>query len=189
VLWTQSGRTNTPETARLALKRARELGLKHLVAASNTGYTLKEILDHKAEIWPDGALNLVGVTHHSGFREPGQDEMDAQVRGELGTQGVRLLTTTHLFGNVERAVTRKWGGLYPGGLISATLRMFGQGMKVCLEVATMALDAGLVPYGEEIVALGGTGQGADTAVVIRPAHSHSFFEGAVLEIICRPRGG
>ncbi|NLY83165.1 MAG: hypothetical protein GX084_00915, partial [Acholeplasmataceae bacterium] len=51
----------------------------------------------------------------------------------------------------------------------------------------MALDAGLIPYGREIIAVGGSGRGADTAVIIVPAHSNHFFDTRVKEIICKPR--
>jgi len=51
----------------------------------------------------------------------------------------------------------------------------------------MATDAGLVPAGQEIVAIAGTGSGADTAVVIRAANAQDFFDLRVLEIICKPR--
>jgi hypothetical protein len=36
------------------------------------------------------------------------------------------------------------------------------------------------------VALGGTGKGADTALVIQPAHSQIFFETRIREVICKP---
>lgn len=65
--------------------------------------------------------------------------------------------------------------------------MLGQGVKVCVEIAGMAADAGLVPYGEEIIAVAGSGTGADTALVITPAHSNNFFDTSVKEIICKPR--
>jgi hypothetical protein len=88
---------------------------------------------------------------------------------------------------VDRAVRLKFGGLYPAEIIAAALRMLGQGVKVCVEIAGMALDAGLIPYGEEIISVAGTGRGADTACVILPAHSNNFFETKVKEIICMPR--
>ena len=43
------------------------------------------------------------------------------------------------------------------------------------EIAVMALDAGLVPYDEEIICIGGTIQGADAAIVVKPAHANHFF--------------
>jgi len=67
-----------------------------------------------------------------------------------------------------------------------TLKFFGQGVKVSVEIAVMALDAGLIPYGEDIIAIGGTGRGADTAVVIRPAHAANIFDTYIAEVICKP---
>ncbi|HEY3316103.1 MAG TPA: pyruvate kinase alpha/beta domain-containing protein [Bacillota bacterium] len=182
--WEKVGPQNTRQTLELALARAKELGIKHLVVASNTGETFEPLLEMKAI---EAGINIVGVTHHVGFTGPGQDEMAKEARERLEARGVRLLTTTHLFANVERAITSKFGGLYPGGIIAQTLRTIGHGFKVCYEVAVMALDAGLIPYGEEIIAVGGTGRGADTALVLRPAHAKDFFDTACLEIVCKPR--
>ena len=81
----------------------------------------------------------------------------------------------------------QFGGLYPAEIIAQALRILGQGLKVCVEISTMSLDAGLIPYGEEVVAVAGTGSGADTAVVIATAHSNRFFDTKVKEIICKPR--
>jgi len=88
---------------------------------------------------------------------------------------------------LDRAVRNKFGGVYPSEIIAQTLRMLGQGVKVCVEVAGMALDAGLIPYGVDVVSVGGTGRGADSAIVIAPAHSNQFFDTKIREIICKPR--
>ena len=65
--------------------------------------------------------------------------------------------------------------------------MFSQGTKVAVEIAVMALDAGLIPFGEPVIAVGGSGRGADTAVVLTPAHAKAIFDTEILEIICKPR--
>ena len=98
-----------------------------------------------------------------------------------------MLTTTHLLAGVDRAVRNKFGGLYPAEIVAQSLRMLGQGVKVCVEISCMALDAGMTPYGKEIIAVAGSATGADTAVVIVPAHSNQFFDTKVKEIICKPR--
>jgi hypothetical protein len=64
--------------------------------------------------------------------------------------------------------------------------MFGQGLKVCIEISVMAADAGLVKAGEDLIALGGTDKGADAAAVICPAHSQEFFRTKIREVICKP---
>jgi hypothetical protein len=162
-----------------ALKRAKELGIKYIVVASNSGKTAENFLEKD--------IQVVCVTHHVGFSKPGESEMGPEMKQYLLQKGARVLTTTHLLAGVDRAVRLKFGGLYPAEIIAASLRMLGQGVKVCVEVAGMALDAGLIPYGEEIISVAGSGKGADTACVILPAHSNNFFDTVVKEIICMPR--
>ena len=177
------GPENTRLAADAAVSRLSALGLKDIVVASNTGVSAKQVL---ASLGSAGPVNLVVVTHHVGFREPGQDEMSPEVRAELAAAGVKVLTASHLFAGVERAVTKQFGGLSSGGVVSNTLRLFGEGAKVAVEIAVMALDAGLIPYGRDIMSLGGSGRGTDTALIVRPAHSPSFFDTRVVEIVCRP---
>ncbi|MDA8233862.1 MAG: hypothetical protein M0Z31_03465 [Clostridia bacterium] len=175
----QKGKASTDQAIALAIKKAGELGIKHIVVASNSGWTAEKLLNQGFEI--------VCVTHHVGFNGPGIDEMPSEMRRKLQEQGVKVLTTTHLFAGLDRAVRNKFGGVYPAEIMAQTLRMFGQGVKVGVEIAGMALDAGLIPYGEDVVAIGGTGEGADTAIVVRPAHSNKFFDTVIKEIICMPR--
>jgi len=51
----------------------------------------------------------------------------------------------------------------------------------------MAADAGLIPVDREVIAIGGTGRGADTALVIKPATASRFFNLEIREIIAKPR--
>jgi len=181
MLWNRAGNANTGPTLQAAVAAARERDLGHLVVASNTGDTIHQLLPLDVE-----GLHITCVTHQVGFKEPGEHEMTARVRADLAAQGVALLTTTHLFGGVDRTITKTFGGLYPPDTIANTLRMFGQGVKVAVEIAIMALDAGLIPYGCDVVAVGGTHRGADAACVVRPAHSTAAFDTKVVEIVCRP---
>lgn len=178
--WNKKGKTNTDATLAAALKRGRELNLKHLVLASSTGATAEKVLD--------SGFKVVCVTRHAGFSDPGEMGMDPAMRRKLQEKGVTVLTTTHLLAGVDRALRFKFQGLFPAEIIAASLRLLGEGLKVCVEISVMALDAGLIPYGEEIIAVAGTGGGADTACIILPAHSNYFFDTIVKEIICKPRG-
>ena len=71
--------------------------------------------------------------------------------------------------------------------MALTLRRLGQGIKVVCEITMEACDAGLVPEGEEILAIAGTGRGADTVAIMRSAASKRFLELKVLEILAKPR--
>lgn len=173
------GRDNTEAAIGLAVKRAQELGITTLVVASNSGGTAELCLGH--------GLEVVCVTHHVGYAGPGVDEMMPEKRAALAEKGVKILTTTHLFAGIDRALRIQAGGLYPGEIVGHTLRMFGQGVKVGVECSVMALDAGLIEYGKRVVALGGTGRGTDSAIVLTPEHSNQFFGTKIHEIICKPR--
>jgi len=177
--WPEKGKMNTDDTVKAVLEKVEELGIKHVVVASNTGATAEKFTGKGSEV--------VCVTHHVGFTGPGEDEMGREMRQKLQEQGVKLLTTTHLLAGVDRALRNKFEGVYPAEIVSSTLRLLGQGFKVAVEISVMALDAGLIPYGEEVIAVGGTGRGADAAIVVVPAHSSYFFDTKVKEIICMPR--
>jgi hypothetical protein len=180
--WERSGPDNTAATVDEALRAARERALGHIVVASCTGRTVREIL----ALEPAG-IAIVCVTHHVGFEGPGLDEMGDATREELAARGVKVLTTTHALAGVDRSLRLKFGGVSPPEILAGALRMFGQGVKVCAEVAIMALDAGLVPFGADVITIGGTGRGADTSCVVRPAHSNNVLDTRVVEILCRPR--
>jgi hypothetical protein len=132
-------------------------------------------------------IEIVSVAHQAGFREPGKCELPKETEEELIKKGVKVYTGTHFFGGLGRAVRLKFGGLEVEELAANTLRVFGQGVKVAVEIAIMAIDAGLIPCDKEIISIGGTGQGADTAIVCLPKHGKDFFAFEVREIICKPR--
>jgi hypothetical protein len=181
--WEKSGGENTEETLKIALERIEGSGIGDVVIASNSGETVKKFVEMSDN--PD--LHVVCVTHHVGFKEPGHDEMGNEMRKELDDLGVDVLTTTHVLAGVARSIKQEYGGLYPAEIMADALRILGQGVKVSVEISIMAVDAGLVPYGREILAIGGTGWGADTACIIKPGHSNSVFDTDVLEVLCRPR--
>ena len=177
--WKKEGPENTQATVDLVVEKARDLNLQHIVVASNTGKT--------AEKFIGSGLQIVCVTHHVGFKSPGEDEMPKEMRKKLKDNGIEVLTTTHLMAGVDRSLRFKHQGVYPAEIAADTLRIFSQGIKVCIEIAGMALDAGLIPYGEDVISVGGSHVGADSAVVLRPAHSNYFFDTKVREILCKPR--
>ncbi len=173
------GTCNTEECVRAAVETARMRNIGHIVVASSHGDTAKLLKNEKD-------LNVVCVAYAYGFSEPGKNVMTAETVNELNAEGIRVLSTTHVLSGAERGISRKYGGIHPVEIIADTLRMFGQGTKVCVEAAIMALDAGLIPYGADIIAIGGSTRGADTAVIMRPAHANSVLDTQINEIICKP---
>ena len=179
MIFEKAGRENTRETVSLALQAARDRKIGTIVVASYSGYTARFFMGEKD-------MNVVCVGTVSGFRKPGENDMTEASRRELEEAGIRVVTAAHALSGAERGVSRKFGGVYPVEMIAHTLRLFGQGTKVCVEIAAMALDAGLIGYDKPVVAVGGTGGGADTCMVLTPAYSSSIFETKIHETICKP---
>jgi uncharacterized protein len=174
-----AGKVNTEKTVELALKAADEYGIDYIVVASNSGYT--------AEMFKNTGKKVVVVTHVNGFEKSGENQMVEEERNKLKELGFEVYTSTHVLSGAERSLSRKFGGINPVEIMAYTLRMFGQGLKVAVEVSIMALDGGVIPYGEDIIAIGGTGNGADTAIIVRPSHASSLLDYKIKEIICKPR--
>ena len=153
---------NTVPTLKMAAERAKQDGV-HLVVASTGG---------------DTALKAV--------QSRGVQKMAPETLQMLKELGVPVVRTTHVLSGAERGISTKMGGAYPVEIIAHALRMLSQGVKVCVECAVMALDCEEIPYGEAVVAVGGTGHGADTACVLTPAGANAILECKIHEILCKP---
>jgi hypothetical protein len=186
VYFSAAGAENTARTLEVARRRAEALDVGTVLVASTTGETGVAATRAFAG-WPDGGERaLVVVTHSTGFAGPNAQEFTAENRAAIETAGGTLLTAQHAFGGVGRAVRKKLGTYQVEEIMAYTLRTFGEGIKVCAEIALMAADAGLARVGQPAVAIAGTGRGADTAVVLRPANAQTFFDLRFLEVLCMP---
>lgn len=179
----REGEVNTEETLRIAKERAKELGIKQVVVASTYGETGRRAI----EIFKDMEVNLVIVTISMGFTKEGW-VMSDEVRKELESKGAKVLTCIHGLGDdVSSAFTSKFGGHNPNEIVAEVLRRFSQGMKVAVEIAIMAADAGLIDVTQEAIAIAGTDRGADTAIVVKPAYARDFLSFKIKEILAKPR--
>ncbi|MBI4181193.1 MAG: hypothetical protein HY528_04605 [Chloroflexi bacterium] len=180
VYFEKVGKENTEETLRIAKQRADELGIKTILVSSTRGDTAARAV----EVFT--GAKVVAVSHSYGFRESGVHEFTAENRQKVESRGGVVLTTTHAFAGIDRALRLKFNTIALGEIVAYVLRIFGQGMKVVCEIAVMAADSGLVSTDEDIVVIAGSGKGADTAVVLRPVSSNNFFDLRVKEILCKP---
>lgn len=171
---------NTEKTIELAKERARELGIKDIVVASTHGGTGMKVINSFRGM----DVNIVVVTICEGFKKEGW-VMSDQKRKKLEEGGARVLTCPHALGaGVGEALADKLGA---EEIVANTLYRFSQGMKVCVEIALMAADAGLVDVNREVLAIAGTGEGADTCIVLNPSYSRKFLGLKVNEIVAMPR--
>lgn len=178
--FSRPGPDNTDRTLELAYGRASALGLRTALVATNTGDTAvraSRVL-HRVQV--------IAVTHSTGFSEPNVQELTCENRSLIEAAGGRVLTCQHALGGVNRAVRKKLNTYQLDEIIAFTLRLFGQGIKVVAEISLMAADAGLVRTDVPMLAIAGSGGGADTAAVLLPTNAQTFFDLKILEIICRP---
>jgi hypothetical protein len=173
------GKANTDATLEAARERAEALGIRQVVVASTHGYTAKRAQRAFAG-WP---VEIVAVSICAGFADEGWT-MREEERTELERLGITVLTSMHSLGD---DVSEAFGVRSPNRIVRETLYRFCQGMKVAVEVAVMAADAGLLDMSKEVIAIAGTDEGADTALVLAPAYARKFKELEIREVLAKPR--
>lgn len=179
------GKQNTVEVIEVARERLKVGDISHIVVATSSGRTADELV----EAIQGMPVKVVAVTLHCGFSKEGISRLSDEAEGRLRSKGVDVVRSSHALSGVERSISGKLGGASRVEVISEALRsLLGHGFKVCVEATVMAADNGAIPCGDvEVMVIGGRSQGADTACVLRPAYSNSFFNLEIREILAIPR--
>jgi hypothetical protein len=175
------GSANTKAVLQAAARRAEESKIRLALVATCSGTTALQA----REIFPPD-VRIIAVTHVAGFAAPNTQELSAENRRALEAKGMTVFTGQHAFGGVGRAIRNKLNTYQVDEIMAYALRTFGQGTKVAVEIVLMAADAGLVRTDEDVITIGGTAEGCDTALVVQPTNSYRFFDLKVREIICKP---
>ena len=194
--WEKAGKEHTEATLKIAKEAAKERGIDTVLISSTTGYTAEIAVD----VFKGSGLNLVVVTHATGYRTKGVQMMPDETRVKLKEVGCEVVTCTDvLTGAVGAGVGRQrpgktdpqegrlpWIVPPPNVIVANTLRMFSQGVKVCPEIAMMAVDSNAIESGKKVVAVAGSHAGADTAMVLEAAESSRIRDVKLHEILCKP---
>jgi uncharacterized protein len=175
------GKGNTARCVDMAAGLVAE-GYTHVVIATTGGETA--LLTAK-KLQGTGS-NVVAVTHNVGYAGPNQDECGPDMRRELESLGVRIYTGTILTRGIEAALMKKHQGVYPAYVVAQSLRILCQGIKVAAEIVAEACDGGLLPEGDDVIAMAGTGRGADTVAIVEAHPSDRFFDIRVKQIVAKP---
>ena len=163
----EPGPLNTEAVIEAVKERLKEGGARRVVVASDSGETALRFCEALG-----GEAEVIAIS----WKEMDKDKLRAlKARGVVAVEGAHTPLSVK-----ERA-----------GLRDAYYTL-GQGFKVAVEVTLIAADKGLVEVGEEIIAVGGTGKGADTAVVVKASSTREMLRGVperrleVKEIIAMP---
>jgi len=196
VYFERPGKENTEKTLKIALEAAKEREIDTVLISSTTGWTALEALKE----FEGSGLRLVFVTHQTGYRGPGVQLMPEETRERLEKAGAIVYTGTDvLTGGVEVGMSRqrpektaplesRLPYIVPpiSTIVANTLRLFSQGVKVCVEIAMMAADGGLIPTDKPVVSVAGSHAGADTAMVLTPSNSNRIRDMKIHEILAKP---
>ena len=168
-LYLNPNMNNTDATIEVARKRALELEIKYVAVASSSGSTGVKV----AEAFKDTEIKVVVVTLFAISSSKPNPEHLAKIK-ELGAE---VVTSTHAMMGVPESLAKiKEGYVTPNTMIREVLRRFSQGTNVVADIVMMACDSGVIPEGEEVMAIAGMGNNADTAWILRACGSFNFFD-------------
>lgn len=177
----EKGKINTQETLRIAVTAAKERGYD-IISATTGGDSALALLDMADEMNYKGKIIIVTHAYVAGLK----NDMSEEVRKQIESRAYRVITAAHALSAGERGMSTVFKGVYPLEIVAHTLRMMGQGTKVCVEIGLMAVDNGAVESGKPVVCIGGTGRGEDTVCIVSPAPSADLFKTKVNEFLCKP---
>ncbi|MHA1641388.1 MAG: pyruvate kinase alpha/beta domain-containing protein [Promethearchaeota archaeon] len=181
----KGGPENTDKALEIAKKYADKFNIKDIVLASTTGMVAEKV----ANIFNPSEYNVMIVTHSYYFvNKSVRQEFPENKMEELKKKGLKFHIGTHAMSGIERGLRlKKEAWLFVDLLAKMLGYHFSQGVKVCIEIASTICDAGLIPdLDRDIIAVGGTGRGADTVCLIRPAPTSDFKSLRVKAILAKP---
>ncbi len=183
-IFEKPGIANTNNTFENAVANAKILGIKKIVIASTYGDTIKKSLEY----FDPQEYKLIGVTHNFGFKENHDQTFPNELRTELEGKGIDIITGTLAFSGVGSSLIRKYQQYDATTMFSRLIRtIICDGVKVCMEIALMAVDAGKVDVGEKILNIAGSGRGADTCCYISASSSRLFEKMRLHAILAKPQ--
>ena len=169
----EPGEENTKLVIEAVSQRLEVGGIRTVIVASTSGETAVEFA-HSLK----GKADLICVSEAPYRREWGEEWpcMKQKFKQELEGLGANIIDNApYIFHNSVLEAAR-WPGAFPERLVKETLYSFGQGMKVAVEVALTGVSCGYVTPYEDVIGVGGSSKGSDTAIVLRATYPASLFD-------------
>jgi hypothetical protein len=166
VYFEEPGEQNTQEVLKAVFERMEETGIRTVLVASTTGKT--GLTFAKAM---EGKAKLITISY---------EKVSDGLKKNIEDLGAIMLDNQPLLLREHAQELRK------------ALYAFGQGMKVCVEDAIIAVEVGVVEPYQDVISVAGTDKGADTAIIVRTTKleermSPDFNKRLeIREIICMP---
>ena len=174
VYFDKPGRHNTNKVVEVVLKRLAEGDLNTIVVASTTGYTA---LEFSQALQGQEGITLISVGETPLIREWGTEwpVLKPETRQDLERRGVIVADRIPYLMHSSVLDYSQWKAPSAEELLRETLYAFGQGLKVAVEVVLIAVACGFLEPFQDVIAVGGTSRGADTAIVVRATYPNHVF--------------
>ena len=191
VYFREAGKHNTDQVAEAVVRRLAQGDIRTVVVSSTTGYTARTFAD---ALQGRDDVTLISVAEAALIREWGTEypTLTPGTKEDLERRGVIVADkVSYVFHNSPFDYS-KWQFPTPEEIVRETLYAFGQGLKVAVEVVLIAVTMGLLEPYQDVIAVGGTHRGVDTAIVMNATYpNHIFSQDAdkrlrIHEILCKP---
>jgi hypothetical protein len=188
----QPGKANTDAVVEVVMARLAEGDIQTVVVSSTTGYSALKFataLNGRQEV------TLISVAESALIREWGSayPTLAPETKAELVARGVIVAENVSYVFHHSPFDGSKWQAPTPQEIVRETLYAFGQGLKVAVEVVLIAVAGGFLEPYQDVIAVGGTHRGVDTAIVVKATYPNYLFCAdrskrlAIREILCKPR--
>ena len=174
----EGGEEHTSATLDLSIVRAKELGIKKIVVASNRGVT--GIL--AAEKLQGSGIQLIVVGHQTGFPKAGVNQFLPENKDKIEALG----GIVNLGSDVMTNSIRQRGSIGASPISIITQTLIAMKVKVNVEIILKACDSGLLTPGEHVISIAGSHKGADTSAVFIADESANILKVQPLEYIAMP---
>jgi len=144
------GPENTSKVVKAVVERAKSGDIDKVVVASTSGRTGLKFAEALR-----GRAGLIAISH---------EKMNPKFKERITELGGLAVDNTHL-------------PLHGRGMdkVRDSFYTLGQGFKVAIEVVLIAADKNLVRRYRDVIGVGGSGEGADTAIVARATPTREIF--------------
>ena len=165
VYFANKGKENSDEVAKIVATRLAKGDVSAVAVATTSGFSALTL-----------AKAVSAGTRIYGVNFQNSTKLESGMREKAEALGVRFMP--------DEPTARYLKDI--AGHSPDTLRCFGQGMKVAVEVIMQAVEVGHIENGETVIGVGGSSRGSDVAIVARAAGPDNLSEMWISEILAKP---
>lgn len=170
--FSEPGSENLRDVVEAVEKRVAQTGIEYVVVASHSGSTALAFAEKLK-----GKAKVICVSSRPSRRDRGRSwpAVVPEKRKRLEELGAVVMDRFSYALESTVLQENRWNALSADRVVVETLYMFGQGMKVAVQVVLTATSSGHIEPYQDVIGVGGTSRGADTAIVMRASYPTRLF--------------